>query len=151
MQLGKMISCVCAGVSSMALVSTMMVFPAGAAENHMNFQLDWTPNTNQVGIFVAQHNGYFKDAGVTVNILPFNDAHADSILSSGAAIYLADRVIVLSARPTKVRLDIEVNIERPRKLSVTTSPEFLRIEETLIEVLHEESRNALMRQRMAST
>ncbi|WP_083979679.1 ABC transporter ATP-binding protein [Demequina salsinemoris] len=59
------------------------------------------------------------------------------------AIYLADRVIVLSARPTSVRLNVEIDLPRPRELSVITSPEFAAIEEQLIETLHEESRKAL--------
>lgn len=59
------------------------------------------------------------------------------------AIYLADRVIVLSARPTSVRLNVEIDLPRPCELSVITSPEFAAIEEELIETLHEESRKAL--------
>jgi NitT/TauT family transport system ATP-binding protein len=41
------------------------------------------------------------------------------------AIYLADRVIVFSARPSTVKADIRVDIPRPRQLSVKRSPEFL--------------------------
>ncbi|MBM9468693.1 ABC transporter ATP-binding protein [Nakamurella sp. YIM 132084] len=63
------------------------------------------------------------------------------------AVYLSDRVIVLSARPASVRLDVEVDLPRPRDLSMTTSPEFVRIEEQLIEVLHEESRKAFEAQK----
>jgi len=62
------------------------------------------------------------------------------------AVYLADRVIVLSARPASVRLNLEVALPRPRELSITTSPEFSAIEEQLIEVLHEESRKAFEQQ-----
>jgi len=62
------------------------------------------------------------------------------------AVYLADRVIVLSARPASVRLNLEVPLERPRELSVMTSPEFAAIEEQLIDVLHEESRKAFAQQ-----
>jgi len=62
------------------------------------------------------------------------------------AVYLADRVIVLTARPASVRLNLEVPLPRPREISVTTSPEFIAIEEQLIEVLHEESRKAFAQQ-----
>ena len=41
------------------------------------------------------------------------------------AVYLADRVIVFSARPSTVKADIRVDIPRPRPLSVKRSPKFL--------------------------
>ncbi|WP_159499048.1 ABC transporter ATP-binding protein [Microbacterium sp. 18062] len=63
------------------------------------------------------------------------------------AVYLSDRVIVLSARPASVRLNVEVALPRPRELAMTTSAEFAHIEEMLIEVLHEESRKAFEAQK----
>jgi ABC-type nitrate/sulfonate/bicarbonate transport system ATPase subunit len=62
------------------------------------------------------------------------------------AVYLSDRVIVLTARPAAVRLELEIELPRPRELSVVTSPEFAAYEEQLIEVLHEESRKAFAQQ-----
>ena len=41
----------------------------------MNLALDWTPNTNHTGIYVAQENGWYKDAGLDVQILPNSDAN----------------------------------------------------------------------------
>ena len=31
--------------------------------------LDWTPNTNHTGLYVALKNGYYKDAGLDVSIV----------------------------------------------------------------------------------
>ncbi|WP_440708107.1 ABC transporter ATP-binding protein [Herbiconiux sp. YIM B11900] len=62
------------------------------------------------------------------------------------AVYLSDRVIVLTARPASVRLELEIELPRPRELSLVTSPEFVAYEEQLIEVLHEESRKAFAQQ-----
>jgi ABC-type nitrate/sulfonate/bicarbonate transport system ATPase subunit len=62
------------------------------------------------------------------------------------AIYLADRVIVLSARPTTVRLDVKIDLPRPRDVSMITTPEFAAYEAELIETLHEESRKAMAQQ-----
>ena len=54
------------------------------------------------------------------------------------AVYLADRVVVLTARPARVRREFVVDLPRPRDLSTLTSPEFVAIEHELIELLHEE-------------
>lgn len=40
------------------------------------------------------------------------------------ALYLADRVIVLSDRPARVKLDLKVDLPRPRNLSIKYTPEF---------------------------
>lgn len=42
------------------------------------------------------------------------------------AVYLADRVIVFSARPATIKADIPIAISRPRDLSVKLTPEFLK-------------------------
>jgi len=36
--------------------------------------LDWTPNTNHIGIFVAKQLGFYKEQGIEVEILnPISD------------------------------------------------------------------------------
>ena len=30
----------------------------------VTFMLDWSPNTNHTGLYVAREKGYFKDAGI---------------------------------------------------------------------------------------
>jgi ABC-type nitrate/sulfonate/bicarbonate transport system substrate-binding protein len=47
--------------------------------------LDWTPNTNHTGLFVAQQLGWFRAAGLDVEFLPYNNASPDTLVSSGAA------------------------------------------------------------------
>ncbi|QTJ65169.1 ABC transporter ATP-binding protein [Rhodococcus sp. ZPP] len=59
------------------------------------------------------------------------------------AVYLSDRVVILSARPATVRREVTVDLPRPRELSMMTSPEFADVEHELLEVLHEESKRAL--------
>ncbi len=47
--------------------------------------LDWTPNTNHTGLFVAQQEGWFRAAGLDVEFLPYNNASPDTLVSAGAA------------------------------------------------------------------
>lgn len=47
--------------------------------------LDWTPNTNHTGLFVAQELGYFTEEGLQVNIKqPPEDSTSDLILNNKA-------------------------------------------------------------------
>lgn len=51
------------------------------------------------------------------------------------AIYLADRILVLSARPAKIQMTIEVPFPRPRTDEVKAHPEFLAIRQRIWELL----------------
>jgi NitT/TauT family transport system ATP-binding protein len=42
----------------------------------------------------------------------------------GEALFLADRVLVLSDRPAKIKLELEVDLPRPRQTDVRYTPEF---------------------------
>jgi NitT/TauT family transport system substrate-binding protein len=55
------------------------------APDTVRFALDWTPNTNHVGLYVAQQEGWFRDAGLDVQFLPYNSTSPDTLVSSGAA------------------------------------------------------------------
>lgn len=50
-----------------------------------NIVLDWTPNTNHTGLYVAQEKGYFKEEGLDVDIIMPGDAGADNLVASGQA------------------------------------------------------------------
>lgn len=47
--------------------------------------LDWTPNTNHTGIFVAQAKGYFEEAGLNVKIVQPPEDGAVPLVASGKA------------------------------------------------------------------
>lgn len=48
-------------------------------------QLDWTPNTNHSGVYIAQAEGWYEDEGVEVEILPFSGTSGDLAVSEGIA------------------------------------------------------------------
>jgi ABC-type nitrate/sulfonate/bicarbonate transport system substrate-binding protein len=60
---------------------------SGAAESlgTVRFAFDWTPNTNHTGLYAAQELGYFADAGVDVEFLPYNGSYPDTLVDAGAA------------------------------------------------------------------
>ncbi|MDP4086425.1 MAG: ABC transporter substrate-binding protein [Bacillota bacterium] len=47
--------------------------------------LDWTPNTNHTGLYVAKEKGYFKAEGLDVDIIMPGQAGADQLVASGKA------------------------------------------------------------------
>ena len=55
------------------------------------------------------------------------------------ALLLGDRVIVLSARPAKVRAEIPVAIARPRAPEVSTSPEFIDLKKQILDLVHSDT------------
>ncbi|HEX5456180.1 MAG TPA: ABC transporter substrate-binding protein [Candidatus Saccharimonadales bacterium] len=44
------------------------------------FALDWTPNTNHTGIYVALNKGWYKDQGIDLKILPYSDSTLPDVL-----------------------------------------------------------------------
>lgn len=51
----------------------------------VTFALDWTPNTNHTGLYVAIEKGYFEEAGLDVEILPYNGSYPETLIDAGAA------------------------------------------------------------------
>ena len=47
--------------------------------------LDWTPNTNHTGIYVALANGYFEEAGLNVQVVQPPEDGAVALVASGKA------------------------------------------------------------------
>ncbi len=57
----------------------------GGTTRTVRIALDWTPNTNHTGLFVAQQQGWFTAAGLDVQFLPYTDTSPDTLVSSGSA------------------------------------------------------------------
>jgi NitT/TauT family transport system ATP-binding protein len=54
------------------------------------------------------------------------------------AVYLADRIVVMSGRPGRVKEMISVNLRRPRGLSIKDEPEFVHLRRHIWNLLEEE-------------
>ncbi|MDN6684086.1 MAG: ABC transporter substrate-binding protein, partial [Bifidobacterium crudilactis] len=85
---GKSIARVVAAACGLALVVASAACGgtnSGSGDEPVTFMLDWTPNTNHVGIYAAESLGYYKDAGINVNILPTAQAGAETSVENGVA------------------------------------------------------------------
>ena len=55
----------------------------GTDNAKVTFVLDWTPNTNHTGIYVAEKLGYFDEAGIDVEILQPPENGVEAVVASG--------------------------------------------------------------------
>jgi len=60
------------------------------------------------------------------------------------AVYLADRVAVMSARPGRLKGVFKIPFGRPRTLSLKRDPQFLEIEDSIWQLIEEESQSLNM-------
>lgn len=54
------------------------------------------------------------------------------------SIFMGSRVVVMSARPGRIKLDRAIHLEHPRHYSIKTSPEFAALKGELMEQVREE-------------
>jgi NitT/TauT family transport system ATP-binding protein len=54
------------------------------------------------------------------------------------AIFLGSRVVVMSARPGRIKTDITVELPHPRPYTVKTSPQFVALKQRLVEEIRGE-------------
>lgn len=49
----------------------------------VKFILDWTPNTNHTGVYVAKEKGYFEEAGLDVEVLLPGEVSSEQLVTTG--------------------------------------------------------------------
>ncbi|SHK24771.1 ABC-type nitrate/sulfonate/bicarbonate transport system, substrate-binding protein [Anaerocolumna jejuensis DSM 15929] len=57
----------------------------GGSLEKVRIVLDWTPNTNHTGLYVAKDLGYFKDEGLDVEIMQPPEGSTTSLIGAGGA------------------------------------------------------------------
>lgn len=85
-------------ILSLILVAAMSISMVACSSSQIednglekiNFVLDWTPNTNHTGIYVALANGYYEEAGLDVNIIQPPEDGAVAAVGSGNAEFGVD-------------------------------------------------------------
>jgi NitT/TauT family transport system ATP-binding protein len=59
------------------------------------------------------------------------------------AIFLGDRVHVMTARPGRIKEMVEIDLARPRQVDLLTSPEFIAIKRRIMALIHDEAVRAM--------
>jgi ABC-type nitrate/sulfonate/bicarbonate transport system substrate-binding protein len=59
--------------------------PSIPAVARVRLALDWTPNTDHTGFFVARHEGWYRDAAIDLQILPYATATPETLLAAHQA------------------------------------------------------------------
>ena len=54
------------------------------------------------------------------------------------AVYLSDRVLVMTARPGRIKEDLRIDLPRPRRLEIKKSPEYAAYRNRIWDLLHVE-------------
>lgn len=73
------------------LFSGIILFVAGCSQaatadtQKIKIMLDWLPNTNHTGLYVAIENGYFKNQGIDVEIIQPTDSPTEQLVASNQA------------------------------------------------------------------
>ena len=78
------------GITVLIVIAlAMAVLSAGCQpqEPKTTVALDWTPNTNHTGLYVALENGYFAEEGLNVEIIQPATGTAEQLVAAGQAQY----------------------------------------------------------------
>ena len=70
-------------------MTLLLLTGCGAADQSdlkkVTFVLDWTPNTNHTGLYVALEKGWFREAGLDVEVVQPPEGGAEMLVGSGKA------------------------------------------------------------------
>lgn len=72
----------------LAIIWVKMFLSAQSDDNGLEkitFVLDWTPNTNHTGLYVAMEKGYFEEEGLEIEVVQPPEDGAEVLVASGKA------------------------------------------------------------------
>lgn len=97
--------------------------------------LDWTPNTNHTGLFVALDKGYYKEEGLDVEIVQPPESGAETLVATGKADFgISYQEQVTYAKTSEDPLPIKAvatviqhntsGFASPKEKNITTAKDF---------------------------
>ena len=75
----------CTSGNSSSSESEKSTSDSAAEKTNITFMLDWTPNTNHTGLYVAREKGYFDEAGLNVEIVQAPEDGAEVLVGANQA------------------------------------------------------------------
>ncbi len=105
----------------------------GPAPATVRLALDWTPNTNHTGFFVARREGWYRDASIDLRVLPYAQTAPEALVASGqaecgisfqdsmtfaaaAGAPITSVMAILQRTASEIAVLADSDIERPRDL-----------------------------------
>ena len=55
------------------------------------------------------------------------------------AIFLADKLMIMTNKPTRIKTVLDIDLPRPREASILTSRRYIQLKSEVLEILHEEA------------
>ena len=77
----------------------------------VTFMLSWAPDTNHIGVYVAKHQGWFRDQGLDVDIVAVAQAGAEQAVNNGNADFALSNLTnvgVYSVKGARLRQVMQV-------------------------------------------
>jgi len=125
----RMVMLVAGLVAGLAAALMVATAPAGESRDRVTLALDWVPNTNHAGIYVAQAKGYLERQGIDLRILPYTGASTDVLVSAGKAdlgISFVPSLLVSRASGLRVRSVADILKRNEEALAVLADSRFRR-------------------------
>jgi len=114
---------------------------ASLAPATIRLALDWTPNTDHTGFYVAKHEGWYADAAIDLKILPYSGTAPETLIGAHQAecgisfqdamtfavangVKVTSAMAILQRTASKIAVLADSGIERPRQLDGKTYGSF---------------------------
>ena len=101
-----------------------------AEKAKVTFVLDWTPNTNHTGLYVAEEKGYFADAGLEVEVVQPPEDGAEALVGTGKAqfcVTFQDSMLPALVGDSKMPIEAVAAVVQHNKLPVVPEHVFMEI------------------------
>ncbi len=114
---------------STASPSTASPSAAPAELQPVRLALDWTPNTNHTGFYVARSKGWYADAGVELEVLPYGGTAPEAVVAAGQAdcgISFQDSLTFATAAGAPIRSVMAILQHTAQEIAVLDSSSITR-------------------------